>query len=53
MGKANKPTPPKSTTKIHPKKDIMATIYTAKEHYNYKVWSASAVIIVLKSTAEV
>jgi len=31
IGKANKPTPPKITTKIHPKKERMAITYTARE----------------------
>jgi hypothetical protein len=34
IGKANKPTPPKITTKIQPKNDIIAIIYTASETYN-------------------
>jgi hypothetical protein len=34
IGKANKPTPPKITTKIQPKNDIIAIIYTAREIYN-------------------
>ena len=49
MGRANIPTPPNSTTKIHPKKDIIATTYTAKEASSSKVLPASVVIIELKS----
>lgn len=39
IGRANNPTPPNKTTNIHPKKDMMAIIYTASEVSSVKVIS--------------
>ena len=39
IGRANIPTPPNNTTKIHPKNDKIAITYTASELSNYNVAS--------------
>ena len=39
MGRANRPTPPNRTKNIHPKKDKIAMMYTAREVSSFMILS--------------